>query len=270
MEMLHYSKQAYKEIIQLALETGYQFKSFFEKPKGNNRNIYLRHDIDYSPTMALELARINNDLGIRSTFCLLLRSQIYNAMSNYCQECLQEIDNLKQYIILHYALPATIPENENELSEMILADYNILKGCFPFLLPAFSWHNADFETIEKFGGTGFSAKGLLNVYNFEFVEDMPYYSDTNMRYSIPEFKSIIKHSFKKNLHLLLHPIYWIVGGSEVIEVLSKMWKYVIRDREREIIMNRVYCEYFHNGIPESLLDKFSLSLRQQAKLEGRK
>src|SRR5690348_8315965 len=71
-----YSLDAYRALIHFAQNKGYRISPFELNPLP--QTIILRHDVDYSLRIALNLARVNAALGIRGTFFVLLRSQIYN------------------------------------------------------------------------------------------------------------------------------------------------------------------------------------------------
>jgi len=97
-----YSEDAYRNLIQLAITAGYEFIDFGQKASDDGRFLFLRHDVDYSLSMALRLAKINHSLGVQGTFCVLLRSQIYNILSYWGLKIANEIIGLDQNLALHY------------------------------------------------------------------------------------------------------------------------------------------------------------------------
>ena len=76
---------SYTEILKTSLRCNYSFIGYadFLSISQEKRIIILRHDIDFSPTIALEIARIANAHSIKSSFLFLTRSQIYNVFSYY-------------------------------------------------------------------------------------------------------------------------------------------------------------------------------------------
>jgi hypothetical protein len=58
------------------------------------------------------------------------------------------------------------------------------------------------------------------------------------------------------MQLLVHPFQWLAGGKDMLEILAKTWKQVIREREREFLTNHVYRQRFPRGIPDNFLDRF--------------
>jgi hypothetical protein len=254
--MCTYSKQTYRSLISRALDQGYRFAGFQEGPY--DRCIYLRHDIDYSLRMALELAEINASMGVQGTFCLLLRSQVYNLLSHSALECAREIHSLGQRLALHYALPPAIPPDDAGFAELIRADFEVVRSNLPEVEPAFAWHNTTPEVIRR--GLALEVPGMVNIYSAHFIKEIPYCSDSNMRYSVEEFERIIDASERPVLHLLFHPLNWIAGGSHMIEILSKTWAYIIREREQEMRTNNVYGRRFPQGMPPEILEQLTRSM----------
>jgi len=57
---MNYNKRCYRQIIEYALGQGYEFVDFLSVDLDRQqKQIILRHDIDYSPSIALEMAEID-------------------------------------------------------------------------------------------------------------------------------------------------------------------------------------------------------------------
>ena len=67
----------YKNIIELADKQGYSFCDYSNYNK-HNQEIILRHDIDMSLRKAVEMAKIENELGVSSTYFVLMLTNFYN------------------------------------------------------------------------------------------------------------------------------------------------------------------------------------------------
>ncbi len=250
-----FSKDAYRSLLALALREGYSCASFLEPGEAPGSRLFLRHDIDYSLQMAVELAEINHSSGIAGTFCVLLRSHIYNPLSAWSIDALRKLRDRGQHLALHYAAPARLPASDSELAKLILSDFEILHGSVPDLLPAFAWHNPTVELIER--GQALEVPGLVNLYGARFVKDMPYVTDSNMRHSVAEFSDLLTGGRHARLHLLLHPLIWVAGGRTMLEVFSNAWQYIIREREEEMRTNRAYAGALPDGMPMRILAAFA-------------
>lgn len=250
-----FSKDAYRSIIAYAQGEGYAFGGFLDDHSGRERCVILRHDVDYSLRMAVELAAINRSLGIVGTFCILLRSHIYNPLSSWSIDEIRKLRDFGQHVALHYAAPARLPTSDGELAKLILCDFEVLRGSVPDLLPAFAWHNPTAELIER--GFALEVPGLVNLYGARFVKDMAYVTDSNMRHSVSEFRDLFAKGRHLQLHVLFHPMIWVAGGRTMLEVFSNAWPHIIQEREEEIRMNRAYADALPAGMPVHILETFA-------------
>ena len=62
----------------------------------------IRHDIDMSIDKALELAKIESDLGIRATYTILMTDIFYNPLEQNNRDTLIHISNLGHDMGLHF------------------------------------------------------------------------------------------------------------------------------------------------------------------------
>ncbi len=250
-----YSKASYRSLLDLAIRKGYRFTHFSDEEGPGERRIYLRHDVDYSLGMALELAEVNHSMGVQGTFCVLLRSHVYNLLTHWSLQLARRIRDLGQHLAFHCTVPSPLPASDEELAGHVLADFETVRRYLPEVEPAFAWHNATSGMIER--GRNLEVPGLLNLYSRRFTQDIAYFSDSNMRYSVQELEDIIEKEDHAALQLLCHPINWVAGGRNMLEVMAATWTYIIREREEEFRLNRSYAQAMPNGMPEGVLDLFS-------------
>jgi hypothetical protein len=249
-----YSKESYRSLLLLALDHGYKLIDFLDERGKYERCIYLRHDVDMSLDLAVELAKINASVGVRGTFFVLLRSNVYNLLSHSSLERIDALRALNQHIGLHYALPPKLPEDDEQLGDLIRADFEVVQRHIPDLQAVFSWHNPTPEALDR--GLHWQVRGLINTYSASYFKDIPYYSDSLMRNSVEKFQALISSDNHQTLQLLFHPVYWIVGGSNTFEVLAKTWPQIIREREYEMKFNSEWVKHAPDGVPTDVLDSF--------------
>lgn len=91
----------YEELLQRLLQEGYSFGSFSETVSPNT--VLLRHDVDWSPRKAVQLAKIEADLGITSTYFFLVSSPFYNVMNAQERAQMAQISELGHEIGLHFS-----------------------------------------------------------------------------------------------------------------------------------------------------------------------
>jgi len=253
---MKYSLTSYRSIITKALSSGYTFSAFsLDDLKGSQR-IYLRHDIDYSPLMALELARVNADLGVAGTFFVLLHSHSYNLLSAGVLATVREIHSLGQHIAFHSAIPSS---GVDDVEVRLRNDFQLLQTNYlPMISPLFSWHNPTPEIMEKHLSMD-RVGGLINAYSATFIRDIGYFSDSNMRHSPEYLLSLFDKPVHSTIQLLLHPLIWVAGGSAMREVFAGTWPYLIRQQEQEMRYNLTYQSILPSGTPEEVLQGFSKS-----------
>jgi hypothetical protein len=250
-----YSLDAYRSIMQLALSSGYRIAPFSLPPSKTEKRIYLRHDVDYSLEMALRLAEVNAELGIQGTFCVLLRSQIYNLLSDRSLSVLQKMTALGQSLGLHASVPPALPD-DGAVESRIRADFECVQYNYPLVDAVCSWHNPTPEVLERHLASP-KIGGLVNAYSASFVREMPYYSDSNMRHSVEDLMRLVGEGEPARMQLLLHPLNWVAGGRSMRDVFSGTWPYIIQEREQDLRTNHFYSVAFPEGMPDRVLRAFS-------------
>ena len=72
----------YKELLKTFLKQGFNFQKFEDFDINKNCQVILRHDVDFSVEMAVQMATLEKDLGVKSTYFFLLASDSYNILSD--------------------------------------------------------------------------------------------------------------------------------------------------------------------------------------------
>ena len=243
--MRPYGQSAYRELIQRAQSDSWSFGSFLDPTPVSGRTIYLRHDVDYSLELAVELAESNHDLGVSGTFFVQLRAQFYNPFERTELARLLRLRALGQEVALHYVVDPASPPT----AETVSREFELLKALVPDSTAAFSWHQPSSTLLETDFGTG-----LVNAYGRRFFREMPYLSDSTHRTSVDALQAEVARVDGLELQLLLHPVNWIAGGSSGVEILIRGWIRVLRDHERTLLANRTYAERCPEGAPAGILD----------------
>ena len=248
-----YSVDAYRELLGRLVKDGWSFAGFLDESPADGRAIYLRHDVDYSLELAVELAELNHELGVGGTFFIQVRAQLYNVFAQHETARIRRLRSLGQRIALHY-----VGGGKSDVGVAgVLADFELLKRVEPKLDPVFSWHN---PTQAFFEDPELQVPGLVNVYGERFFQDMPYFSDSVHRVSVDELVSAVVNEKSSEFQLLLHPVNWIAGGASGIEILIRGWSRVLRDQERTLRTNRSYNPRFPAGMPPDLIAQLEREL----------
>ena len=250
---MKYDKQSYRQIIECAINQGYEFVDFLtlslEKPI---RQIILRHDIDFSPALALEMAEIDATYKIKSTFALLLSSPLYNPFTFANIRIINEIQQLGHNIALHHRVASG--QTIEEIRQDIVSGMQVMRAFFPYIQPVFIWHNPPPDNPHS----NLEVPGIVNAYSAIFVEMMHYISDSVLRHEPDYFLTAL--SEYKLLHILLHPVIWMSEKDNMVSMISHTLKRIILECDIEFMLNRAWKEKFPDGIPEEPLDSLEKSL----------
>lgn len=95
--LLDFTLQKYKELCEAIMEeyTPITVESYLTK-KPSGKLVILRHDVDRKPESALNMAKIENDLGITSTYYFRMKKNVFK------RKIIKEIANMGHEIGYHY------------------------------------------------------------------------------------------------------------------------------------------------------------------------
>lgn len=242
--MLKYNKQTYKLILESAINTGYEFTDYLSVDFSKGRQIILRHDIDCSLEMALEMARIDASYNIKSTFAVLLSSPLYNPFTPENIFFINEIHLLGHDIALH---TESLNTREIEINQKIEKEMQVMKHFFPYIQPIFIWHNPQNNLLSHI-----KVPNIVNAYDLKYIKEMHYISDSVLRRTPEEFLECMG---KYNLiYLLLHPILWMAERNNMVNIVSYVITRIVRSVDKEFSVNNAWKERFPNGLPEEILE----------------
>ncbi len=207
--MRDFTQQIYQQLLKEILKAGYKTYSVCEylQKKPKNRFIILRHDVDRALGNALQLAKIEESLGVRSTY--------YFRTSTFKLPEVQQISDLGHEIGYHYETLFKAKGNyalalnlfEQELQNLrfyfsiktICAHGNIFMKGINYDI----WKKYDFKRYDIIG------EAYLSITNK--TKSIVCLSDTGRIWT--KFESTDKLIFEiskkeKNYYLLVHPDKW--------------------------------------------------------------
>lgn len=111
-ENMEFSYNGYLNLIKDVREAGYEIVGYHDW-KEKEKPCILRHDIDFSLKKALEFAEVEQNQGIRSTYFVLLTTDMYNAMSKEAGQMIRAIMRMGHEIGLHFDETGFFQENRN-------------------------------------------------------------------------------------------------------------------------------------------------------------
>lgn len=242
---MNFTYRDYGALIALLREEGYAFGSYVSYP-GEGRCVILRHDIDYSLEQAVKLARLEKELGVRSTYFVLLSSDFYNPASSSSYRDLHEILDLGHDIGLHFDETA-YDYDRFGIEYYIRKEARILSDLIDVNISSFSLHRPNRFTLE----TAIRIPGLINAYGEEFFRGFKYLSDSRRRWREP-VEEIIRKGEHEKLHILTHAFWYHEEEKDLGATVTEFIRSASRERERTLAENITDLEKILHEAGESL------------------
>lgn len=168
----------YSDFLQRLRADGYEFRGFADAPEDGE--VVLRHDVDLSLEAALEMARLEADHDVQSTYFVLLTSPLYNPMEREARERLRRIESLGHDVALHFSTHA-YPELDRRppaeaVESRVEDELDVLSGLVGRAPRTVSFH------IPPEWLLGQSFQGFQSTYAPEYFEDVTYVADSTQRW----------------------------------------------------------------------------------------
>ena len=185
-----FTVDCYKRLIDFILRY-YEIRMFENyTDKSDKPILLLRHDIDVSIAKALDMAEIENDLGIKSTYFFMVESLLYNVDSKIGKAILLQVQELGHDIALH--------ANEFINPEKLDADCDILEQIIGKKVTSFSIHRDYLDSDIVNGRIVACSPNLMTNY----------FADSRGVFKWPCFNSACDNREKSVSQFLFHPIWW--------------------------------------------------------------
>jgi hypothetical protein len=167
------------------------------------RFFILRHDVDYSPSAALELARQEADRGIRATYFILLQNFYYNPLAPDWASFPGSLSDLGHEVGLHYDARALTCFPLAEAQEILRGEAALLGRISGFSVRSLAPHQPALGPADRF----LELEGFVNAMDARFCVDIPYYSDSCRAWRDETWAALTGET-PGRFQLGLHPINW--------------------------------------------------------------
>jgi len=194
----------YRELLEAATAGGYRFARFGEGPEP--RDLFLRHDVDLSLAAAVEMAELEAELGVATTYLLMTESVFYNLASPEGVATIARLRELGHVVGLHAAYP-NVP----------------LDWRFE---PVVSWHNPRSEYMSD------EIPGAVNTYGPRYLSPETYRSDSNQHWRAGCPHDELQEGAFPWVQILVHPAIWVYPGKTMGETMLAM---LDAERERRLV-----------------------------------
>lgn len=225
----------YQECIQSAINQGYKIGPVCDYDKLGDKYILLRHDVDFNMDFAYEMAMIDADMDVSSTFYILLQSTTYNALSPNNIELLKLID----------AYDHEIGWQIDSRTQLAL-EYKMLEAITGRKVKTFAQHYSTLTTKPH-------VDYMIDAMDWDRLR-VKYISESSRNW---REGCMCKWIGKLDrLEILTHPLWWMTNAKSRVEAIDKLYDELVFnvmfsvEEYREIVKN--YLAELHIGGDEAL------------------
>jgi hypothetical protein len=201
------STHNYAEFLDHVIASGYAIRSFADTTRAEGPYVALRHDVDFDCELALRTARTESEMSVTSTYFFLISSESYNVAAARNRKCIEEICELGHEISIHF-------------DPVVYDDF--VKGFDCERLFFEKLFDVDVKIISIHRPTPFFLEydqpisGVDHTYQSKYVEGLKYFSDSTGVWRHGHPANSQEFAERKNLHILIHPIWWTVSEKDDI------------------------------------------------------
>lgn len=212
----NFSYASYESMLKNFLDKGYVFRSFAQ-PQDSTHQVLMRHDIDFDVELAYEIAKLEHNYNVQSTFFYMLRSHHYNFLEKKVLDTVTATLKLGHNLGLHFDCANYKNSSFEEKRQVIKKEVQTIEEWLNFEVSAVSFHRPEKELLRE---SGELTKPLKHTYMPEFLDEMTYLSDSKgeWRYGHPLESKAFEEN--QNIHILVHPIWWKKKDLERSQVIE--------------------------------------------------
>lgn len=209
-----FSPSRYLALLSALRDKGYEVRSYADADP-SARHLILRHDVDFSLSAARDMADIEAESGVHSTYFVLLRTEFYNPLSAKGLEAMLHIVGHGHAIGLHFDA-ALYPEDKTALEVAAERECRLLEDALGRPVSVLSFHR---PAPQLFGSQDRIA-GRLSAYAERFVKHMGYCSDSrgDWYHGEPQQNAAVLEG--RALQLLTHPFWWQAPATAPLDRLK--------------------------------------------------
>lgn len=211
---MEFTTKAYIELLDLLRHNGYYF-CLYRESETVKKSVIIRHDVDFSLEKALEMARLEHDLAVKSTYFILLSTNFYNVFSKESFEKLKQIYSLGHEIGLHFDEKRYDIQTIRDMQNCVELEAEVLGKLLKTDITVVSMHRPSKLVLEN----EIPFRQIINSYSSKYFKSMKYVSDSRMNWREDPIETIESGKYEK-LHILTHP-FWYSTEIETMEVKLK-------------------------------------------------
>lgn len=197
-----FSWQGYHDLLLAFTDAGYSTQLFSGLDPAK-QHVVIRHDVDFSIRAAVDIARIEADLGVCAHYFVLLQTEFYNLCSPIDWPLIREIGKLGHDVGLHFDA-SQYPQDVASLEAAAEHECIILEAVLGRPVTTISFH----RPAEALLGLDRELAGRLHAYSPRFFSEIAYCSDSQGSFRFGHPLDLDAFRDGKAMQLLTHPIWW--------------------------------------------------------------
>jgi hypothetical protein len=196
----------FRRLIAAVRTAGYAFEplnAVAAARRGAMPVCFLRHDCDNDLVAAVRLARIEGEVGVSSTYFVMLRSAMYNLLASTNAALVREIVALGHRLGLHFDESLHADVAPGRIAALVDRERAWLHDEFGQPIEVVSFHQPSPRVLE-----GNLALNCLNTYDRTAFAGVHYISDSNLRFRDGDPIALFQDRRHRLIQLALHPEWW--------------------------------------------------------------
>lgn len=215
----------------------------FKDINNDSEGFILRHDVDFDLVLAGEMAKIEHENNVHSTYFILVGCETYNILSNSNREILLDILGMGHEIGLHFD-PTFYSE---DIEEGFRQEVRLLSDNLGIDIESVSLHQPSLH------GKYPSFKGFKNAYDKRYFAPDRYLSDSSMNFRDKDPFSFIENiSEVRIMQILIHPMHFSEHYSGYGEITSQVFLNKMIKFSEDFSVNKT----FEDDVGSSYLECF--------------
>jgi hypothetical protein len=204
-----FSLDAYAALLRTLRELGYRDVEFQDADPASP-HLILRHDVDMAVDSAVRMAEVEADMGMRADYFVLLRSDLYNPLSEHGERGMRRILELGHRIGLHFDASLYPGRDADGLDRLCAAECAQLESWFGISIGMVSFH----RPAPAFLGLERNVGERGHTYQPRYFKDIAYCSDSRGGWHHGHPLEKVRAADRRALQLLTHPVWWDSKGGE--------------------------------------------------------
>lgn len=217
--------------------------------KTKSHGLILRHDVDESIDFAYTLFQAENNIGIKSTFHILLTSDLYNPFSKKNRAYLEEMHINGFEIGLHFDPMSYAKIEDTFLIEKFEEETFIFEKTLNMKLYSYSMHQPSVS------GKYIEYDKLINAYGKDIFSPDKYISDSAYSFRGKDINEYIMRSESELIQMLIHADHMMSDGKVSYEKAVNLLL--------ENYLHSIHNLYGDNPIYQQQKDNYTIKVRDE-------